>query len=115
MRNDELNELVEKSLGSEPDYRLPADFARKVTVSVIRREQWKTDLQEYLLLTAIMIGIVTAAAVSYYLLDKDMLIRTFNFFESRQIQVASAIFLVNFILFADKVLLRLLFSRIKNG
>ena len=115
MRNDELTDLVEKSLVSEPDYRLPADFARKVTVSVIRREQWKTDLQEYLLLTAIMIGILTAATVSYYLLDKEVLIRTLNFFESRRIQVVGAIFLVNFILFADKVLLRLLFSRLKNS
>ena len=115
MSKDELTAIVEKSLASEPNYRLPPDFARRVTVSVIRRGQWKTDLQEYLLLTSILFGILAAATGSYYLFDKSILIRAFGFFESNRIQVLWVTFLANFILFADKVLLRLLFCRLKNN
>ena len=115
MRNDELTEIIERSLESEPNYQLPVDFARNVTISVIRREQWKTDLQEYLLLTSIMIGILAAVSASYYLLDKTLLLRTVTFFESNRIQIACVIFLMNFVLFADKVLLRLLFNRLKQS
>ena len=115
MNNYELTAIVEKSLASEPNYQLPPDFARRVTVSVIRQGQWKTDLQEYLLLTSIMIGILVAATGSYYLLDKSILIRAVSFFESNRTQVVWVIFLANFILFADKVLLRLLFNRLKNN
>ena len=48
MKSEKLSEILEQSFGAEPDYRLPADFAQKVSSSVIRREKWKTDLREYL-------------------------------------------------------------------
>jgi hypothetical protein len=114
MKNDKLTEILAGSFSAEPNFRLPADFAQKVTASVVRREQWKTDLQEYLYLTAILIGVVAAISGIYYLLDKALLIRTVNFFVSNWLPLVFLIFTVNFILFVDKVLLRLLFSRWKT-
>ena len=114
MRNDELTEILDRSINSEPDFRLPVDFAQKVTISVVRRERWKTDLLDYFYLTAILVGLIAAASGIYYLLDKELLIRALNFFESNWVPVAFLIFILNFVLFVDKVLLRLLFNRWKT-
>ena len=115
MKNDRLIEMIEKSVGAEPNYQLPADFARRVTTAVVRREQWKTDLQEYFYLAAIVITILGAASGIYYLMDKELLIRIMNLFSSNWVSVTFVILTLNFILFADKVILRLLFSRWKNN
>ena len=114
MRKDELTEIIDRSMGEEPGYRLPADFAQKVTASVNRQEQWKTDLQEYFLLTALFSGLILVASGIYYVLDKEFMIRVATFFQSNIIPLSFVIILLNFILFADKVLLRLLFSRRKS-
>ncbi len=114
MRKDELTEILDRSLRGEPDFRLPADFAQKVTASVVRCERWKTDLLDYFYLTAIFTGLIAAALGTYYLVDKELLIRTLNFFESNWVPAAFLIFILNFVLFADKVLLRLLFSHWKS-
>jgi len=113
MRNDELTEILDRSFSVEPDFRLPVDFAQKVTTSILRRERWKTDLQDYFFLTAILVGLIAVASGTYYLVDKELLIRALNFFESNWLPVSFLVFILNFVLFADKVLLRLLFSRWK--
>ena len=111
MRKDELTDIIEKSLGAAPEFRLRADFAQRVSSSVVRQEQWKSDLQEYFYLTAIVVGLIALLTGVYYLVDKDLLLRTLNFFVTNWVPVVSVVFTLNFILFADKVLLRLMFSR----
>jgi polyferredoxin len=115
MKNDELTEILDRSFSAEPNFRLPDEFAHRVTTALIRREQWRTDLQEYFYLTAILIVLMVAASGIYYLLDKELLIGTMNFIKSNIVPVAFMFFFLNFILFADKVLLRLLFSRWKTS
>ena len=115
MKNEELDHIIEKSFKIEPDFRLPADFARKVTLSLTRHEQWKTDLREYLYLTSVLIFLILVAAVTYYLIDRNIVIRTFSFITQNTLPVAFVVFILNFILFADKVLLPLLFNRWKKN
>lgn len=114
MKNDRLIEIIEKSAGAVPNFVLPADFAQRVTTAVIRREQWKTDLVEYFYLAAIVITLLAAASGIYYLMDKELLLRTLNFFASNWVPATFVILTLNFILFVDKVVLRLLFSRWKT-
>ena len=111
MRNEELENIIEKSFRTEPDFRLPADFAQKVTSSVVRREQWKNDLSEYISLTALVLALLTVVVGLYYLIDKDLVAKFLTFVSGNIVQVVFAVFLLNFILFADRVLLRLLFNR----
>jgi len=113
MNNEELDKIIEKSFRTKPDYHLSADFAQKVTRSVVQREQWKNDLYEYLYLTAVLVSLISVAAGLYYYIDKELVVRVFSFMSGNIIQVISAVFILNFILFADRVLLRLLFSRWK--
>lgn len=111
MRNEELDQMVEKSFRKEPDFYLPVNFAQKVTFSLVRREQWKTDLHEYLYLTGVLFSLLAVVSGFYYFVDKEFVLKTITFVSENILPVILILFLLNFIFFADKVLLRLLFSR----
>lgn len=113
MKNEELDYIIEKSFRTKTDFHLPADFAQKVTLSVVRREQLKNDWYEYLYLTGVLLSLLSVAVGLYYYIDKELVMRTLAFASGNVIQLIFAVFLLNFILFADRVLLRLLFSRWK--
>ena len=115
MKKEELDYMIEKSFKLEPDFHLPVDFARMVTHSIAKRQQWKADLGEYISLLAIFTGLLFVAVGLYYYLDKEFVLQVFSFVSINIIQVAFAVFILNFILLADKVLLRLLFSRWNKG
>jgi len=111
MKNEELDQIIEKSFKAEPVFRLSADFAQKVSFSIIRREQWKTDLHEYLYLTGVLLSLLIVVSGFYYFVDKAFVLQAFLFVSKHIIPVTLIVFLLNFIFFADRVLLRLLFSR----
>ena len=111
MEDKELDQIIEKSFRREPDFYLALDFAQKVTQSVARQEQWKTDLREYISLTAFLLGLLSMVGGLYYYLDNELIMQVFAFVNQNAIPVVFAVFILNFILFVDKVLLRLLFSR----
>lgn len=109
MNTKELEHILDQSFRSEPDFHLPDGFARQVTRTVVRREQWKTDLFEYLYLTCVFVFLLTIASGFYYFIDKQLVLNVLTFLSGNIIQVALILFILNFILFADRVLLRLLF------
>lgn len=111
MKNEELDTIIEKSFKTNVDFYLPLDFAQKVTLAVVRREQWKNDLREYLLMTGVIIGLISVAVGLYYYLDKEFIMNILSFVTGNVIQVTGVVFTLNFILLADKVLLPLLFNR----
>jgi len=115
MKNEELDYIIEESFRTEPDFRLPADFARRLTLSVTRREQWKTDLREYLYLSAVLISLLAVAIMIYYLIDKEIVIRFFSFITQNTLNVVFIVLMLNFIWFTDRVLLPLLFNRWKRA
>jgi hypothetical protein len=109
MENKELDHIIEKSFRTKPDFHLPADFAQKVTLSVVRREQLKNDLYEYLYLTGVLLSLLSVVGGLYYYLDKELVARVLSFASGNVIQVVLTVFILNFIFFTDRVLLRLLF------
>ena len=111
MRNEELDTIIEKSFSVEPKFLLPVDFAQKVTSSISKHEQLKSDLSEYISLTAFLMALLLVVGGLYYYLDKELTMQVFSFVTGNLSQVVFSVFILNFILFADKVLLRLLFSR----
>ena len=115
MKNEELDYIIDESFRTEPEFRLSADFARRLTLSLTRREQWKTDVREYLYLTAVLISLLAVATVTYYLIDKDIVIRFFSFITQNAVTVVLIVLILNFILLADRVLLPLLFNRYKRA
>ena len=114
MRNEELDLIIEKSFRTEPDFHLPTDFDQKVTFSIVRHEQWKSDLADYISLTSILLGLFSVVGGLYYYLNKELIMQVFSFVTGNVSQVVFAVFILNFILFADRVLLPLLFNRWNN-
>ena len=115
MNQEKLDYIIERSFRTEPDFQLPDDFAQNVTVRVVQREQWKNDLYEYLYLTAIAVFLLGVATGTYYLVNKELLLQIISFISGNVILVVMVVFTLNFIFFADRVLLRLLFSRWKTN
>ncbi len=111
MRHEELDQIIDKSLKAEPQFKLSADFAQKVVMTVVRRRQWKTDLREYISISAVLLALLALALGFYYFVNKDIVLQAFRFVTENTIPVILIAFLLNFIFFADRVLLRFLFNR----
>lgn len=111
MNKENLDQILEKSLSFDPGFSLSVDFANKVTQTIVSREQWKIDLREYLLFSGVVIGLVALVGGFYYFVDQNFMLNVFSYLKENWLSVATVVLLLNFIFFADKVLLRLLFSR----
>jgi len=111
MKNEELNTLIEKSLKINPAFHLAPDFAKKVTFAAIKREQWKVNLKEYLIVIVVIISLLAVAVGLNYYMDKSSINRMLSFVTDHIFQVISVIFILNFIFFTDRVLLPLLFNK----
>jgi hypothetical protein len=115
MKNDELNKILDASFKVEPDYHLSSDFVQKVTLAVVKREQWKTDLVEYFYLMAGLFLLLVLVTGIYYLADKELLDKIAAFVKNNTIPVVFMGSILSFILLADRVLLRLLFNLRKSN
>jgi len=116
MNNKELDKLIDQSFGLIQEFQLPDDFAKRVSAEVARKTQWKTDLYEYLYLTGFMAFVVAIVAGTYYLVNKEIFLQILNSAGQNILPLVFIVVLINFILFADRVLLPLLFNnwKIKN-
>ena len=115
MKNEELDHRIEKAFRAEPDFHLSTDFAQKVAITLVRHEQWKTDLLEYLSIAGVLLLLLAVVSGFYYFIDKEIVMHVFSFLSENVIQVFLVVFLLNFILFADRVLLRLLFRSLPQA
>lgn len=114
MRPEELDEILERSLKADPGYLLSADFAKNVTANLERKEQWKSDLMDYFYLVACLLLLLAAVTGIYYFANNQLFIKALVFLKSNYLPVVYIVTIFNFILLADRVLLRLLFSRWKS-
>lgn len=111
MKMQDLNNILDKSFREEPEFQLSTDFAQKVGARIVRREQLKNDVLEYLLISAIVAGLTAVVAGIYYLVDKVLIASVFSYITGHTAQVLLVLFLVNFVFFTDRVLLRFFFTR----
>lgn len=111
MNRENFDSIIEKSLRTEPKFGLSADFASRVTMQIVRREQWKIDLREYLLCSGVVVGLIFLVAGFYYFVDQNFMLNVFSYLKENWLSVATVALLLNFIFFTDKVLLRVLFDR----
>lgn len=114
MKPEELDRIIEKSFRTEPDFHLPDDFTGKVVFAVGQREQWKSNLTDYLNILGIITALILVVAGFYFYIDSKMMLKFFSFVSANLLQVILIGFILNFILFADRVLLRFLFSKWKR-
>jgi hypothetical protein len=115
MNHEKLDSILEKSFNIEPEYRLPSGFAQKVTSRIVAKNQGLTDLYEYIYLSFLALFLIGVAAGTYYLVNKEFLLQVFKFISGNAWQVFMIALILNFILFADRVLLRLLFRSLPQS
>lgn len=111
MENNELDKLIDRSLKAEPDYKLPAGFALKVSAVLVRRRQWKADLREYFAILAVVVALLAVACGIYYFANQEVFKALLGFVSRNVISLILIALTLNFVLFADRVLLRLMFNR----
>jgi hypothetical protein len=68
-------------------------------------------MREYLLIATLIVGLMAVVTGFYFFVDKQTSLMVFQFVSANWIPVVLVVFLINFVLFADRVLLRLLFNR----
>lgn len=110
-----INQLINDSFASDNEFKLPDNFADKVTSAIQRREQLKSDLIEYLQLCLVIIALFLISTGFYYYIDKDQVINVLKIASNNISLIAMLTIIFNFIIFADKVLLRFLFSNYKRN
>lgn len=113
MNDEKIDQIVSSSLKAEPDFFLSPDFAERVSLRISRQEQWKSDLYDYFYVLALLVSIFAFVLGLFYYIEKEVLIKFFSFVSTHSLPVLMIGFIVNFVWFTDKVLLRFLFSRWK--
>ncbi len=113
MNNKQLDFIIEKSFGSEPEFKLSADFAFRVTAGIARQSQWKTDLKDYLYLTGFTFFLLATTAGTYYYISRETLNQIFALISGNILPLIYLVILLNFVLFVDQVGLPYLFTRRK--
>jgi hypothetical protein len=93
-------------LKTPPQFTLSDNFAEQVAVKAGKRFAWEQYFREYLLYLGVIAGIlIISAGMSYFWLESNW-IRWLELLNSNSAAIIGAVFLLLFVLFADKVLLR---------
>jgi hypothetical protein len=111
MKNKELDALIDQSLKNEPGYGLPADFAFRITGVINRRRLWKADFREYLSIISVIVALLIIAGITYYYVNQAAFLKMLEFTMQNLIPSILFILILNFVFFADRVLLPFLFNR----
>lgn len=106
----EFDKYVTEALKEEPDFFLPVNFADKITDKIRRNHSFRESLKEYSVYTALFLGLAIFVCGFLLFINKDNLSSLQAFVSGNLTEIILLVFIANFILFADKVLLRILFT-----
>lgn len=105
----DFNKLVTEAMVQEPMFKLPSNFADVVAEKGIRKFSFRKNINEYFFYAAIVCGLALFIAAFFYFVSKENFQQISTFVSNNLVSVLSVLFIANFILFADIVLLRQLF------
>jgi sterol desaturase/sphingolipid hydroxylase (fatty acid hydroxylase superfamily) len=117
MLNDEKYTDADKwlvdVLKSEPNFVLPDNFADRMAEKMSRKFAWSLYLREFAIYAGAILGVIAVlAAVHIFLAGADWKSWT-KFVGDNLVMVIAAAFLLLFVLFTDRVLLRYFLHRSK--
>ncbi len=107
----EEDKWLDDLLKENPGYQLPDDFADKLIMKIDAVESVKESIKEFLIIIGAILVILGTFFGVYYFYQRDTFIFLFSLLTNEYTPTIAIIVL--FILFADKVLLRLL-SQLKQ-
>jgi len=110
-KHTDADRMLNEVLKAEPDFMLSSDFAEKVAMKVSRQFAWNQYFKEFLVYLAAIVGVISVPVIIEIIWHRSGLESWANIILSNMSWIAGAIFLVIFILFADRVLLRYFFYK----
>ena len=102
----EPDELMQEVLKTDPGFNLSDGFADKIAKKVETRFAWEQYFKEFLIYLGVLLGIagvVTGMSFLWFGLKTEIAI---SFLQSNILFILGVSFIVVFVLFADRVLLR---------
>ena len=106
--------LLDEALKAEPQFILPDDFADVLAKKMGRRLALEQYLREFLLYLGIIFGLLTVPVVIKLVLFDASVLKWSEVVTANITLLLGIIFLLVFILFVDRVILRYLFYKNSN-
>jgi len=111
----EPEKLLDEALKAEPGFALPDNFADLVATKMERKFAWEQYIREFLIYVGAIIGLLAVPVVIQFIFFGANLQEWLRLFVSNLSLVGGIMFLLVFILFADRVLLRYFMHRSTTG
>ena len=105
-RNFDTDKLLKEVFISEPEFKLSENFTDALVKKVDRHFAWKQYLREFAIYLAVILGIMLVVSVMAFVWYGVTLSGWLAFFTRNTSLVVGINFLLVFVLFADRVLLR---------
>jgi hypothetical protein len=102
----DTEKLVDEALKAEPQYKLSDNFADMLAEKVGRKFAWEMYFREFIIYLGAIFGLLAVPVAIQFIFFDAKWQEWLQIFTSNIPLVASIIFLLVFILFADRVLLR---------
>lgn len=103
--------LLDEALKTEPGFSLPDNFADMVASKMERRFTWEQYFREFLIYVGTILGLLAVPVIIQFIFFSANLQEWLRLFVSNISLVGGIMFLLVFILFADRVLLRYFMHR----
>ncbi|MDX9883951.1 MAG: hypothetical protein RBS73_17970 [Prolixibacteraceae bacterium] len=106
----EFDKYITDAMKEEPGFFLSSGFADKLTEKVNRRYALRESLKEYSVYAAVFLSLAFIVFAFLLFINRDNLQYIQLYFSRYLTEIISLVFIANFILFTDKVILRILFT-----
>ncbi len=110
----ELDQILDETLKSEPDFNLPSDFAELLSLKISKQSVLKQYINEFFLYLSVFMAIAGLSIATIYWMDQTILDQIILFIQQKYLAIIGINLILVFILFTDKVLLRYFHFRINE-
>jgi len=107
----DTEKLLDEALKAEPEFALPDNFADMLAAKMERKFAWEQYLREFLIYLGAIIGLLAVPMAIQFIFFGANWQEWFRLIANNISLIGGIMFLVIFILFADRVLLRYFMHR----
>jgi len=107
----DTEKLLDEALKTEPELKLSDNFANLLVEKIERKFAWEQYLREFLIYLGAILGLLAVPVAIQFILFDAKLQEWLQLVTNNISLVAGVVFLLVFILFADRVLLRYFMHR----
>jgi len=111
----EPEKLLDEALKAEPGFALPDNFADLVAAKMERKFAWEQYIREFLIYIGAIIGLLAVPVTIQFIYFGAVWQEWFRLITNNIALIGGIMFLVIFIMFADRVLLRYFLHRSTTG